>query len=144
MFGQLQFRPSQTASPDFPRPCTSRKSRGFRLNAEEVAGTCLGNAEFRALVAGTDILTPTRCMTLDDYTGVGDQRTGIPPWQWNRSVYEPVPEPEPVPPASDKTLGDQNSPIRGDNWEQTTHSLWPTGSTVLFAMAGPIKINFGQ
>jgi protein-glutamine gamma-glutamyltransferase len=138
MFGQLQFRPAQTLT-GFSETVQFEKVARIALNEEIVAHVSVTRNSVP--VSGTELLM-LRGMTFDDYTGLGDKATGIPMWQWRRSPMEPPPEPEPVPPASDRTLSDQAN-IRGDDWEQTI-TLKPTGSTVLFAMAGPTKINFGS
>ncbi len=117
MFGQLQFRPSQTLT-GFSETVQFEKVARISLNEEVVAHvSVLHNSE---PVSGTEILM-LRGMTLDDYTGVGDQHTGIPPWQWKRSITEPARR---SPSASAAGVRQNSSAIRtrqarGSDWEQT-------------------------
>src|SRR6202000_89962 len=74
----------------------------------------------------------------EHYTDKGNPHEGLPPWLWMRSRSSPAPDAMTVSAGQDQTLGD--NPPHGD-WEQTI-TLRPTGSRVLFAMAGPTRINF--
>jgi transglutaminase-like putative cysteine protease len=86
-------------------------------------------------VAGTDTLL-LRGMTLERYNGGAENARGQ-KWEWNHERIDEVPHPTDNSAAT--SLRDDPVPPGIDLWRQNI-TLRPTGTPVLFALAGPISI----
>lgn len=131
--GQFQLQPSQ-AMTGFSE---QMKHQGFARIAqnEEIVATVKAWKDDK-LVQGTQPLL-LRAVTLDYYSGQGsieEDRRDAPAWQWSRSNpswdYAQV--------RSRNTLQLPSAPPR-ERWRQEI-TLKPTGSKVIFALAGPVSI----
>jgi len=141
LLGPLQFRPAQTLT-GFSEQVSFQQVARITQNTEEVATVKVWHND--KLVKGGEPLL-LRGMTLDVYTGKkglpanpDDLRTRLPgePFSWVRSSL--------VDDASVDTLANEFTRLSradpADAWKQQVR-LRPTGTSVLFAMPGPIAFS---
>lgn len=130
MLGPLQFRSSETLT-------------GFseQVGFEQIARITQSDelvAHVRLKHNGEPVTGPRtillRGVTLDVYNGDGSEGGGA--WQWGRAERPGADEPYDVPARSWKGVTNRGG---DDEWSQEIY-LRPTGTNVLFAMAGPTKI----
>ena len=137
LLGPLQFRQNETLT-GFSEQVGFQQVARITQSNEVVAHVRL--TKNGAPVEGPMLLM-LRGVTLDTYHGDGSQGGGA--WQWSRSPAVASGSPDEFPANVNKPISRYPEDPNGDRWVQQ-FTLQPTGTNVLFAMAGPTHMQLGR
>src|SRR5829696_5374233 len=135
LLGPLQFKPTRALT-GFSEQVGFQQVAKITQNNAKVADVQVWHND--TPVAGTQPLL-LRGLTLDYYNGNAENRWGRTPYQWMRLL--PVGNDRSSDRERDVTLTDEQ--LSGDVWKLKVN-LQPTGSSVLFALPGPVSVHPAQ